>query len=87
MATARKDQELSNSVLLELLEETCQQERARYLELAATFRWSEVEAEVLELDQLLAKAMHEPLRNTADQFAIESETTAYDPILCSEGGC
>lgn len=25
-------------------------------------------------------------RGTND-FGIESETTAYDPVLCSEGGC
>lgn len=27
------------------------------------------------------------LARGSDEFAIESETTAYDPVLCSEGGC
>jgi len=71
VSTARQDGEMSHSAVLELLEETCAQKRAKYLELADTFHWSELEAEIRDADRQLGKAIHEPIRSTADQFAIE----------------
>jgi len=71
VATARQGVELSRSVVLELLHDACAQQRSKYLELADTFRWSELEAEVRTADRQLVKAVHEPIPSTADQFAIE----------------